>query len=517
MTHEKETKHQTAGVPATYLSLCSGYDGIGIALSRIFPNLRTLAHVEIESFGIANMVAKMEEGKLDSCPVFTDVKRFPFEDLRGRVGILSAGFPCQPFSSAGKRQATEDPRHIYPYIADGISACRPSYVFLENVEGIISSKTGDGESVLLYVLRDLEERGYKCTWGTFSAAEVIGGDGRRIPHLRKRVFILAELADGDVEGLEGHGGGVVESEASEREGEGDEWSVAAGGLQHSIYPARPNEPQNGWEEPRVVGNASSKRLEGSGGKSVQGGDVGLTCADGEEDAELGDAADDGRRPHQPNTQADGVVGESEEGRVSESEGGRAELADSRHAELSGRDEASEGCVQEPLGESSSQDSGDGELADSKSGKPRKSQGGDGRKDTGGGSEEVEQLGDSSSERPRGGSADSADVESEVPRKGSESIVADAEHSQRGTDEGLSHGDERREGSSRDAEGCLQADVSETEPELGGTTDAWGGLRGVDPIANRVDRLRLLGNGVCPDTGELAFRALYNKLNGGNNV
>jgi len=558
MTHEKETKHQTAGVPATYLSLCSGYDGIGIALSRIFPNLRTLAHVEIESFGIANMVAKMEEGKLDSCPVFTDVKRFPFEDLRGRVGILSAGFPCQPFSSAGKRQATEDPRHIYPYIADGISACRPSYVFLENVEGIISSKTGDGESVLLYVLRDLEERGYKCTWGTFSAAEVIGGDGRRIPHLRKRVFILAELADGDVEGLEGHGGGVVESEASEREGEGDEWSVAAGGLQHSIYPARPNEPQNWWEEPRVVGNASSKRLEGSGGKSVQGGDVGLTCADGEEDAELGDAADDGRRPHQPNTQADGVVGESEEGRVSESEGGRAELADSRHAELSGRDEASEGCVQEPLGESSSQDSGDGELADSKSGKPRKSQGGDGRKDTGGGSEEeledsesgepkfdsmqgrqegtergkhsisvglssgsgseeVGQLGDASSERSRGGSADSADVESEVPRKGSESIVADAEHSQRGTYEGLSHGDERREGSSRDAEGCLQADVSETEPELGGTTDAWGGLRGVDPIANRVDRLRLLGNGVCPDTGELAFRALYNKLNGGNNV
>lgn len=440
MTYEKKEKTKPIGVPATYLSLCSGYDGIGIALSRIFPNLRTLAHVEIESFPIANMVAAMEADEMDTCPVFTDVKAFPFEELRGRVGILSAGFPCQPFSSAGKRQATEDPRHIYPYIADGITACRPAFVMLENVEGIISAKTGDGESVLLHVLRDLEERGYVCTWGTFSAAETCA------PHLRKRVFILAKLADCDLKGLEGHGGSVVESEASERYGERDEWSAAFGSIQHSCYPARPNEPQNQWEEPRVVG----------------------------------------------------------------------QLADSRHTESSGRNEAEEGSVQESFGESPPQDSGGGELADAKSGKPRKSQGGNRRKDTGGGSEEVGELGDSSSERLRGGSENRSDVESKMLGEGLESELADPEHAKRGTHEGMSSRDERREGSSGDVEGCIQTDLPETESELGGTTDAWGGLRGVDPIANRVDRLRLLGNGVCPDTCELAVRILYNRLLKGNN-
>ena len=100
-------------------------------------------------------------------------------------------------------------------------------------------------------------------------------------------------------------------------------------------------------------------------------------------------------------------------------------------------------------------------------------------------------------------------------EGLESELADPEHAKRGTHEGMSSRDERREGSSGDVEGCIQTDLPETESELGGTTDAWGGLRGVDPIANRVDRLRLLGNGVCPDTCELAVRILYNRLKGNN--
>jgi site-specific DNA-cytosine methylase len=157
------TNYETTISIPTYVSLCSGYDGIGIGLKRAIPGLRTIAHVEIETYAIANLISKMEAGLLDACPVFTDLKQFPYEQLRDRVTILSAGFPCQPFSSAGKRRATEDERHLYPYIADGITAMRPRYVLLENVEGIISAKTADGESVLKYVLGDLEERGYRCT------------------------------------------------------------------------------------------------------------------------------------------------------------------------------------------------------------------------------------------------------------------------------------------------------------------------------------------------------------------
>jgi len=168
----------------THLSLCSGYSGIGLGLKQLLPGLREIAHVEIEAFALCNLVAKMEEGRLCEAPIFTDVKTFPYERFSGCVDILSGGFPCQPFSAAGARKGVEDPRHLYPYISKGIRECRPGIVFLENVEGIISSKTADGESVLKYVLSDLESMGYRATAGIFSAEEV------GAPHQRKRVFIL---------------------------------------------------------------------------------------------------------------------------------------------------------------------------------------------------------------------------------------------------------------------------------------------------------------------------------------
>jgi len=168
----------------THVSLCSGYSGIGLGLKQLLPGLREIAHVEIEAFALCNLVAKMEEGRLCEAPIFTDVKTFPYERFSGCVDILSGGFPCQPFSAAGARKGVEDPRHLYPYISKGIRECRPGIVFLENVEGIISSKTADGESVLKYVLSDLESMGYRATAGIFSAEEV------GAPHQRKRVFIL---------------------------------------------------------------------------------------------------------------------------------------------------------------------------------------------------------------------------------------------------------------------------------------------------------------------------------------
>ena len=168
----------------THLSLCTGYEGIGRGLRRVLPNVREIAYVEIEAFAIANLVSKMETQQLDPAPIYTNLKEFPYEEFRGQVDILSGGFPCQPFSQAGARKATEDPRHLFPYIAEGIRECQPRIVFLENVEGIISAKTTDGESVLRYVLRTLEGLGYRATAGIFSASEV------GFPHQRKRVYIL---------------------------------------------------------------------------------------------------------------------------------------------------------------------------------------------------------------------------------------------------------------------------------------------------------------------------------------
>ena len=301
----------------THLSLCSGYEGIGLGLRSVLPNLREIAYVEREGFPVANLVAKMEAGELDAAPVFTDVKTFPYGKFRGCVDILSGGFPCQPFSAAGKRQATEDPRHLFPYIADGIRECQPRIVFLENVQGILSCKTADGEPVLQYVLRELEGLGYRATAGIFSAEEV------GAPHQRKRVYILGvreELgntsdlrlqqpsADSRETGtdqsgeerrmhesqgassLSRHGPQSKGSQelANSNRGRGEiqdqgqltsEQVLECNGSSWRTWPSRPGEPQNEWEEPRVVVNTTSKGLEGSRGSSLQGTDEGFTSAD----------------------------------------------------------------------------------------------------------------------------------------------------------------------------------------------------------------------------------------------
>ena len=161
----------------TVLSLCTGYGGVERGLDLAGVEHRVIAHVEIEAFAIANLVAKMEAGKLDAAPVWSNLKTLPVEPFRDRVDILTGGYPCQPFSAAGKRLGEEDPRHLWPYIRDIIRAVRPVRCFFENVEGHISLG-------LREVISDLESLGYKVAWGIFSAREV------GAPHQRKRVYIM---------------------------------------------------------------------------------------------------------------------------------------------------------------------------------------------------------------------------------------------------------------------------------------------------------------------------------------
>ena len=173
--------------PQKHLSLCAGYGGIDLGLKRVIPSLRTIAYVEIEAFASVNLAQKIEKGWLDSAPIWTDLKTFPFKEFYGKVDILTGGFPCQPFSHAGKGRGADDERHLWPYIEQGIRDLgRPPVVFFENVEGIISTKIGD-QSVLHHVLIRLEQMGYKATAGIFSASEVGGS------HQRKRVFIMGML------------------------------------------------------------------------------------------------------------------------------------------------------------------------------------------------------------------------------------------------------------------------------------------------------------------------------------
>ena len=167
----------------THIGLCAGYGGIELGLRRVVRNLRTVALCEVEAFAISNLVAKMEAGHLDASPIWTDLKTFPYEAFHGRVDILTGGYPCQPFSAAGKRLGSDDPRHLWPHIARGIRLLQPRLCFFENVEGHISLGLSD-------VIEDLAGMGYRTTWGIFSASEC------GAPHQRKRVFILAHRHDG---------------------------------------------------------------------------------------------------------------------------------------------------------------------------------------------------------------------------------------------------------------------------------------------------------------------------------
>ena len=170
--------------PLRHISLCSGIGGFDIGLRGIFPNMRTVVHVEGEAFCVNHLVEKMQAGQLDACPIYPDLCRFPWSEFAGAVDIITGGYPCQPFSVAGQRKATEDDRHLWPYITNGIRETKPQLVIFENVSGIASAPSPGFHSVLHNVLSDLEGLGYQATAGQFTAAEV------GAPQQRKRWFII---------------------------------------------------------------------------------------------------------------------------------------------------------------------------------------------------------------------------------------------------------------------------------------------------------------------------------------
>lgn len=145
------------------------------------------------------------------------------------VDILTGGFPCQPFSHAGKRKGTKDERHLWPYCVQAVAALTPKLAVFENVMGLLSIKEdmdgaageargrrlggrGDGpvqRYAFLTVLQDLAEVGYDARWGTVRAADA------GAPHGRARVFIAA-YPHGS--GLEGHDFAALLQEGQGRRG-----------------------------------------------------------------------------------------------------------------------------------------------------------------------------------------------------------------------------------------------------------------------------------------------------------
>lgn len=155
----------------TYGSLCTGYGGIELGLSML-TELDVRWQAENDKHA-----SKILDARFPDVPNHGDLTAVDWTQVEP-VDVISAGYPCQPFSHAGKRKGTEDERHIWPAVRDAVSALRPRYVFLENVAGHVSLGFAD-------VLADLATLRYDATWCVVRASDA------GAPHGRARLFILA--------------------------------------------------------------------------------------------------------------------------------------------------------------------------------------------------------------------------------------------------------------------------------------------------------------------------------------
>ncbi len=122
-----------------------------------------------------------------------DIRTTDFTRYAGQIDILTGGFPCQPYSTAGKRLGKEDDRHLWPEMLRAIREVRPRYVVGENVAGLIS---WNGGLVFDEVQADLEAEGYEVWAFTLPACAVDA------PHRRDRVWFVARNSDCSAAGAE---------------------------------------------------------------------------------------------------------------------------------------------------------------------------------------------------------------------------------------------------------------------------------------------------------------------------
>lgn len=201
----------------THASLFSGIGGPEVAAAML--GWDNLFHCEINPFG-RNVLDYWFPDSVS----YEDITKTDFRCWRGKVDVLTGGFPCQPFSYAGQRRGHEDDRYLWPQMLRAIDEIRPAWVVGENVAGITTMVEGgvladlggyatlfqEGDDVHGYELeqsftlericKDLERLGYSVQPMLIPAAAV------GAPHRRDRIFILAHDADshrGDDEGRAG--------------------------------------------------------------------------------------------------------------------------------------------------------------------------------------------------------------------------------------------------------------------------------------------------------------------------
>ena len=215
-----------------HLSLFTGVGGSDLAHQHLL-GWQTVGYVEFDKFCQQVLSQRIEDGFLQEAPIFGDVDGFiesgAVKKYKGYIDVVTAGFPCQPFSVAGKQAGEEDPRNKWPQTIKCIRDIRPRYALLENVPGLLAS------GYFPEILGSLAEAGMDARW------IVLGADDVGAPHRRKRLWILADSESarlqtrggdrvgtdhgsrrnkGQSEGACGETGDVADSESKQRNGGG---------------------------------------------------------------------------------------------------------------------------------------------------------------------------------------------------------------------------------------------------------------------------------------------------------
>ena len=151
-------------------SLFSGIGGLDLGLERA--GMEVIWQSEIDPYA-----CKVLSKHWPEVVNHGNIKEINWQEVE-RPDVICGGYPCQPFSTAGKRRGEEDPRHLWPWVREAISQLRPRYAILENVRGHLSMGG-------LSVIAELASIGYDAEWRVVSAASV-GAN-----HRRDRIVIVA--------------------------------------------------------------------------------------------------------------------------------------------------------------------------------------------------------------------------------------------------------------------------------------------------------------------------------------
>jgi len=168
------------------------FEGIGgFSLAARWAGWETIAWCEWNDFG-----QKVLRHHFPKAQGHGDITQTDFTIYRGQCDIVTGGFPCQPYSTAGKRLGKEDERHLWPEMLRAIREIQPRWVVGENVLGLVN---WSGGLVFHEVQADLEAAGYEVFPYVLPACAV------NAPHRRDRVWFVAHSKSGGLEGLRQHG------------------------------------------------------------------------------------------------------------------------------------------------------------------------------------------------------------------------------------------------------------------------------------------------------------------------